>query len=90
MLIIIKKNKGNKKGINDNDIKESISSAYSSIVSLYMTTNLCDYPNDERYMWNSISEAIKYCPEFLETLLQLSNLRIIRKRDNEEKEAMLR
>ena len=87
----LKKNKGNKKGMNNNnDIKESISSAYSSIVSLYMTTDLCDDPNAENICENSISEALKYCPESIEALLQLSNLRIIRKRDNEAKDAMFK
>jgi tetratricopeptide (TPR) repeat protein len=86
----LKKNKGNKKGMNNNDIKESISSAYSSIVSLYMTTDLCDDPNAENICENSISEALKYCPESIEALLQLSNLRIIRKRDKEAKEAMFK
>ena len=71
-----------------NDIKESISSAYSSIVSLYMTTDLCDDPNAENICENSIKEALNYCPDSIEALLQLSNLRIIRKRDNEAKEAM--
>ena len=86
----LKKNKGNKKGMNNNDIKESISSAYSSIVSLYMTTDLCDDPNAENICENSISEALKYCPESIEALLQLSNLRIIRKRDNEAKDEMFK
>ena len=88
----LKKNKGNKKEINNknNDIKESISSAYASIVSLYMTTDLCDDPNAENICEKSINEALKYYPESIEALLQLSNLRIIRKRDNEAKEAMFK
>ena len=88
----LKKNKGNKKEINNknNDLKESISSAYASIVSLYMTTDLCDDPNAENICEKSINEALKYYPESIEALLQLSNLRIIRKRDNEAKEAMFK
>ena len=82
----LKKENKNKNKIND--IKESISSAYSSIVSLYMTTDLCDDPNAENICENSIKEALNYCPDSIEALLQLSNLRIIRKRDNEAKEAM--
>ena len=77
---------------NDNnkikDIKESIASALSSIASLYMTTDLCDDPNAEQICENSISQALKICPESIEALLQFSNLRILRKRDNEAKEAM--
>ena len=55
-----------------------------------MTTDLCDDPNAENICENSINEALKYCPESIEALLQLSNLRIIRKRDNEAKEAMFK
>ena len=82
----LKKEKKNKDKVNY--IKDSISSAYSSIVSLYMTTDLCDDPNAENICENSIKEALKYSPDSIEALLQLSNLRIIRKRDNEAKEAM--
>jgi len=84
------KKKGKKNENKNNDIKESIASAYASIVSLYMTTDLCDDPNAESICENSIIEALKYCPESIEALLQLSNLRIIRKRDNEAKEAMFK
>ena len=55
-----------------------------------MTTDLCDDPNAENICENSINEALKYYPESIEALLQLSNLRIIRKRDNEAKEAMFK
>lgn len=84
------KKKGKKNENNNDDIKESISSAYASIVSLYMTTDLCDDPNAENICENSITEALKYCPDSIDALLQLSNLRIIRKRDNEAKEAMFK
>ena len=84
----LKNNKGKKNDNKNNDINESIASAYASIVSLYMTTDLCDDPNAENICENSIKEALNYCPESIEALLQLSNLRIIRKRDNEAKEAM--
>ena len=84
------KNKGKKDENKNNDIKESIASAYASIVSLYMTTDLCDDPNAENICENSANEALKYCPDSIEALLQLSNLRIIRKRDNEAKEAMFK
>ena len=84
------KKKGKNNENNNDDIKESISSAYASIVSLYMTTDLCDDPNAENICENSITEALKYCPDSIDALLQLSNLRIIRKRDNEAKEAMFK
>ena len=70
------------------EIKESIASALSSIASLYMTTDLCDDPNAENICENNISKAINICPESIEALLQFSNLRILRKRDSEAKEAM--
>ena len=49
-----------------------------------------DDPNAEIICENSIKEAMKYCPESIDILLQLSNLRIIRKRDNEAKESMFK
>ena len=55
-----------------------------------MTTDLCDDPNAENICENSINEALKYCPDSIEALLQLLDLRIIRKRDNEAKEAMFK
>ena len=70
------------------EIKESIASALSSIASLYMTTDLCDDPNAENICENNISQALTICPDSIEALLQFSNLRILRKRDNEAKEAM--
>ena len=70
------------------EIKESIASALSSIASLYMTTDLCDDPNAENICENNISKALNICPESIEALLQFSNLRILRKRDGEAKEAM--
>ena len=70
------------------ETKESISSALSSIASLYMTTDLCDDPNAEKICEDNISQALNICPESIEALLQFSNLRILRKRDKEAKEAM--
>ena len=79
----------NKNDINKiKEIKESIASALSSIASLYMTTDLCDDPNAENICENNISQALNICPDSNEALLQFSNLRILRKRDNEAKEAM--
>ena len=79
----------NKSDINKSkEIKESISSALSSIASLYMTTDLCDDPNAEKICEDSISKALNICPDSIEALLQFSNLRILRKRDNEAKQAM--
>ena len=70
------------------EIKESIASAFSSIASLYMTTDLCDDPNAENICENSIKEALNYFPESIDALLQLSNLRILRKKDKDAKNAM--
>ena len=65
------------------EIKESIASALSSISSLYMTTDLCDDPNAEKICEDNISQALNICPDSIEALLQFSNLRILRRRDNE-------
>ena len=73
---------------NKKDTKESIASALSSIASLYMTTDLCDDPNAEKICEDNISQALNICPDSIEALLQFSNLRILRKRDNEAKQAM--
>ena len=81
----LKKEKNSQKIL---EIKEEIASAYSSIASLYMTTNLCDDPNAENICEKSIEEALKYFPESVDALLQLSNLRILRKKDKEAKNAM--
>ena len=89
-IMKLKNNKSKKSDNKNNDTNESISSAYASIVSLYMTTDLCEDPNAENICENSIKEALKYCPESIDALLQFSNLRIIRKRDNEAKEAMFK
>ena len=73
---------------NKKETKESIASALSSIASLYMTTDLCDDPNAEKICEDNISQALNICPDSIEALLQFSNLRILRKRDNEAKQAM--
>ena len=73
---------------NSKETKESIASALSSIASLYMTTDLCDDPNAEKICEDNISQALNICPDSIEALLQFSNLRILRKRDNEAKQAM--
>ena len=89
--IILYNNNLSKKNIEKNkieEIKESIASSYSSIASLYMTTDLCDDPNAENICEFNISQGLKVFPESIEALLQLSNLRILRKRDSEAKEAM--
>ena len=70
------------------ETKESIASAHSSIASLYMTTDLCDDPNAEKICEENISKGLNICPDSIEALLQFSNLRILRKRDNEAKQAM--
>ena len=78
----------NKNNNNSKETKESIASALSSITSLYMTTDLCDDPNAEKICEDNISQALNICPDSIEALLQFSNLRILRKRDNEAKQAM--
>ena len=73
---------------NNNDLKESIASGLASIASLYMTTNLCEKNNDEEICENCIKEGLIISHNNIDILLQLSNLRILRKRDKEAKEIL--
>ena len=73
---------------NNNDLKESIASGLASIASLYMTTDLCEKNNAEEICKNSIREGLNIINNNIDILLQLSNLRILRKRDDEAKNAL--
>ena len=73
---------------NNNDLKESIASGLASIASLYMTTDLCDKNNAEEICENSIREGLNINNNNIDILLQLSNLRILRKRDDEAKSTL--
>ena len=73
---------------NSKSIKEDLASAYASIGEKYMTTYLCDDPNAESICEQSILKGLEYDPESIDALMQMSNLRIIRKRDTEAKEYM--
>ena len=72
----------------NNDIKESIASGLASIASLYMTTDLCEKNNAEEICENCIKEGLIISHNNIDILLQLSNLRILRKRDKEAKEIL--
>ena len=72
----------------NNEIKESIASGLASIASLYMTTNLCEKNNAEEICENCIKEGLIVSHNNIDILLQLSNLRILRKRDKEAKEIL--
>ena len=72
----------------NNEIKESIASGLASIASLYMTTNLCEKNNAEEICENCIKEGLIISHNNIDILLQLSNLRILRKRDKEAKEIL--
>ena len=77
------------KSIEDNyDIKESIASGLASIAYLYMTTDLCEKNNAEEICENCIKEGLIISHNNIDILLQLSNLRILRKRDKEAKEIL--
>ena len=71
----------------DNDklasLNNSIASAYASIAELYMNSDLCFEPDAETVCENVLNEGFKHNPESFDVLLQLSNLRILRRRDNE-------
>ncbi len=73
---------------NNNDLKESIASGLASIASLYMTTDLCEKNNAEEICENCIKEGLIISHNNIDILLQLSNLRILRKRDKEAKEIL--
>ena len=72
----------------NNEIKESIASGLASIASLYMTTNLCEKNNAEEICENCIKEGLIISHNNIDILLQLSKLRIFRKRDKEAKEIL--
>ena len=72
----------------NNEIRESIASGLASIASLYMTTNLCEKNNAEEICENCIKEGLIISHNNIDILLQLSNLRILRKRDKEAKEIL--
>ena len=66
----------------------SIANAYASIAELYMTSDLCNEYNAEELCEKYLFEALKYDPVSFDALIQLSNLRILRCRDNEALELM--
>ena len=70
-----------------NEIKSNIASGYASIIDLHMHS-LCDEVNAENICEESVKEGMKYDSQSVELLLQLSNLRIVRGRDDEAKQAL--
>ena len=70
-----------------NDIKTNIASGYASIIELYMHA-LCEENNAEMICEECVTEGLQYDSNSIELLLQLSNLRIIRGRDDEAKQAL--
>jgi len=64
-------------------VKGSLASAYSAIAELYMKSDLCYESNAEEICEASLKEALFYSPDSFDANLQLSNLRIIRKKDDE-------
>jgi len=66
----------------------SLANAYASIAELYMTSDLCHEPNAEELCEKYLNEGIKYDTNSYDVLIQLSNLRILRCRDNEALEFM--
>lgn len=66
-----------------NGIKSSIASAYATIAELYMNSDLCFEPEAEDMCEKCLTEALKFDHESFDALIQISNLRILRKRDDE-------
>ena len=69
------------------DVKSNIASGYASIIDLYMHA-LCEECNAETICEECVTEGLQYDSNSIELLLQLSNLRIIRGRDDEAKQAL--
>ena len=63
--------------------KENIVNGYANIASLFMTTNLCEEKNAENLCEEFIKKGLEILPENIDILMQLSNLRILRKKDEE-------
>ena len=63
--------------------KENIVNGYANIASLFMTTNLCEEKNAENLCEEFIKKGLEILPENIDILMQLSNLRILRKKDDE-------
>jgi tetratricopeptide (TPR) repeat protein len=72
------------------ELNSSIANAYSTIAELYMNTDLCFEEKAEHMCENYLTEAIKYDKDSQDVLIQYSNLRILRARDNEALEYMER
>ena len=69
----------------DKNLIDLISSGYASIANLYMTTDLCDDPNAENICEESLKKGLEINENNIDCLIQLSNLRILRKKDDEVK-----
>ena len=60
--------------------KENIVNGYANIASLFMTTSLCEEKNAENLCEEFIKKGLEILPDNIDILLQLSNLRILRKK----------
>jgi len=67
----------------DQGIKSSIASGYAAAAELYMTSDLCNAPNAEELVENYLTNAISYDDSNCDALIQFSNVRILRCRDQE-------
>jgi tetratricopeptide (TPR) repeat protein len=71
-----------------NNMNNSIAGTYATLAEMYMNTDLCNEANAEELCENYLVEAIKYDKDSFDALIQYSNLRILRARDNEALEYM--
>jgi tetratricopeptide (TPR) repeat protein len=69
---------------------DSISSANASLSELYMNSDLCYEKNAEQKCEEYLKKGLECNPDSLDVLIQLSNLRILRCRDNEALQFMER
>jgi tetratricopeptide (TPR) repeat protein len=70
------------------ELNSSIANTYSAIAELYMNSDLCYEENAEHMCETCLAEAIKHDKDSQDALIQYSNLRILRARDNEALEYM--
>ncbi len=64
-------------------LNDSIASAYASLVELYMNSDLCYENNAESKCEEFLKKGLEYNPDSMDLLLQLSNIRILRCKDDE-------
>ncbi|CAG9329884.1 unnamed protein product [Blepharisma stoltei] len=76
-----------KQNLSEENSRIQLATAYSAIAELHMS-DLCDEENAEEICESSIQAAIEYDPNCIDAYQMLANLRLVRLRFQEAKEAM--